>query len=456
MPPPSIHALWLAPDAARALDLPLPDGELGTALDLEQAVSLCRWLRARRPLLLERPVEEIIAGLGQVADCWLDARGPWLGAATTRLAATTGYASAVLARSLRHCFRSHRQRRLRALLVDSLGDPRLLDAFSRGGRQVRAYGPALTLLSAAGNVPVAALPSLFHALLVKSPCLARVATAEPFMLPRLARSLWEVAPELGGSVAVLAWPREEAVVTARLVGEAEAVIATGSDATLAALRAHAAPRARFIGYGHRVGFGVIGRERLGAGEPARAAAAAAAVDVATYDQQGCMSPRWFYVEAGGETSPEGFAALLAEALERLSVKWPRRLLSPAEASAVHQFRAAVEVRSDTRVWASPGTGWTVLASPAAAPEAGCLNRVAWVQAVPDVVNALPDLAALAPFLQTVAVALSPPRQHELAARLAPLGVTRFCPLGKTQFPPPNYHHDGRRAIAELVRWVEVE
>lgn len=442
--------LWAPPDAARDLAWPPPGGGDGS-ISLDQALGLCRWLRARRERILSRPAAVIAAELGRLADRWLARGSPWLEEATGQLAATTGYASPVLAHSLRHLFRTQRTAALRR----SLGRAEALDDWQHGEPgHAACLGPALTVLSAAGNVPVATPPSLFHALRVKSPVLVRVATAEPVMFPLLARSLYEVSPIIGSCVAVLHWPNDEEAVTGAILREAEAVIAYGGDASLASLRPLAPPRARFLGYGHRVGFGVIGREALAAGQPARRAALAAAIDVAFYDQQGCVSPQWFYVEEGGETPPESFASLVAAALGQLQERWPRRVLSPAEASAIHQRRAAWLVRAGARVWASRGTEWTVIASPAVAPEPGCANRVAWVQAVPDAVDGLPSLASLAPYLQTVACALPTPRLRQLVARLGPLGVTRFCPLGRTQFPPAGYHHDGRDAIAELVRWVE--
>jgi hypothetical protein len=37
-----------------------------------------------------------------------------------------------------------------------------------------------------------------------------------------------------------------------------------------------------------------------------------------------------------------------------------------------------------------------------------------------------------------------------------LGVSRFCPAGRMQFPPLTWHHDGRGTLADLVTWIDFE
>ncbi len=443
-------AHYLPPDAAADLALQ-PTAEDGTyRIELEQAVELCRWLRERRWLLQERHAGDTARDLERVARRWVDPRARWLPEASARAAEATGYAQPAVAEALSHLFRSH----LTLLRQAARRDP-AVSRTSRAARRVTSCGPALTLLFASGNVPVAALPSVVHAFLARSPCLARVSAAEQVVLPLFGLSLWEIAPILGGCFAVLGWPSEDAETTGALLEQAEAVIAYGSDVTLAELRARTPIRAPFVGCGHRIGFGAIGREAL-TWDRLPATAAAAARDVALFDQQGCMSPQWFYVERGGEATTEEFSAAMAEALERLERKWPRRPPSTEEASAVHQRRAAYQVRADAMVWASPNTEWTVVHTPDPAPEPGGLNRFVLVKPLENVVRDLPDLTSLAGHLQSVACALPRHRQARLVELLAPLGATRFCPIGQAQYPMPTWLHDGVNAVDALLRWVEVE
>lgn len=432
--------------------------------------------------LAARPVAEIVAAIGRSAERWLDGDDPARREAERLLPQSTGYAPATIREALNHLFAGLRAAPLAELLRAELGDAAVLDRFvpRRGADgadlsstlRTRATGPRLTVVWAAGNVPVAALPEMLHALLLKSPCVVKTAGEEPILPALFARSLAREAPWLGEAVAVLHWPGEDEAIGKALLRHADAVIASGSDASLASLLAWAAecvrapqgplPPAgtRFQAHGHRVGFGVIGREALTAAALDDTASRAAR-DVAVFDQQGCMSPQIFYVEEGGEQDARSLAGRIAAALAGWEERAPRRPLSAAEAAAIHQLRAAHEMRALARpdvllLASSPGTAWTVIVDPDASFAGSCLNRTLLLCPVADVCRVPERIASLAAHLQTVVAALPEPRLLELAERLAPLGVTRVAPLGRAQFPNPLARHDGYAPLAGLVRWTEVE
>jgi Acyl-CoA reductase (LuxC) len=98
----------------------------------------------------------------------------------------------------------------------------------------------------------------------------------------------------------------------------------------------------------------------------------------------------------------------------------------------------------------------VIHDPDPAPAPGCVNRVALVKPLDDVLAGLPDLVPLRRYLQTAVYALPPERARRLAEILAPAGVTRLAPLGRSQELPADARHDGVDAFQALVRWLEVE
>ena len=137
--------------------------------------------------------------------------------------------------------------------------------------------------------------------------------------------------------------------------EADCVTATGSDETLAAIRSRLPVKTRFLGYGHRVSFGFVAREVL-SGSNAPRIAACVADDVVAWNQLGCLSPHVIYVEQGGEVSPDKFAELLAEELERREETEPRGELPAPHAAAIASRRGFYEVRAahspETLMWHS--------------------------------------------------------------------------------------------------------
>ncbi len=169
-----------------------------------------------------------------------------------------------------------------------------------------------------------------------------------------------------------------------LFAEADCVTATGSDETLAAIRARLPVQTRFLGYGHRVSFGFVAKEVL-SGSHARQIAARAADDVVAWNQLGCLSPHVIYVQTGGEVSPEKFAEMLADELERREQTEPRGELPAEHAAAIASRRGIYEVRAahspETRRCgaAKNSTAWTVVYEADARFQLSCLNRFIYVK-----------------------------------------------------------------------------
>lgn len=416
---------------------------------------------ARERHLAERPVEEIVRAIDRAALRLADPVDPLRRTAEEALPAVTGYSAPMIRRILDAMIPEWRTEPLLRLLRADLGDPRVLDEFRpRHGApgQVRAFGPALTTHVFSGNVPGVAVTSMIRSLLVKSATLGKAAAGEPLLPALFARGLAEVDPELGECLAVTYWRGGSSELEEVALGEADAVVVYGGTEAVESVRARTPSAARFLGYGHRLSFGVVAREALSAEADT---AARAALEVATFDQQGCVSPHLFYVEEGGEISPSDFARALAVEMERVERELPRGSLSPGESSSIRQLRGEVEFAeiagSGARLFASAqGTTWTVIYDPDPTFSASCLNRVVRVKPVADL-SEVPALAEpVGAFLQTVGVAASADRLRRLAEGIGRLGASRVAPLGSMAWPPGTWHHDGRPPVADLVRWCDLE
>jgi hypothetical protein len=209
-------------------------------------------------------------------------------------------------------------------------------------------------------------------------------------------------------------------------------------------------------YGPRLSFAVVARESLARPALAARAAAAAARDVALFDQQGCVSPQLVWVEEGGEVTPRDWAARLAAALEEVERELPRGQIEPGHAAAIQQLRAETEFTPGGEVHASPGTAWSVLYDPDPGFAASALNRAVRVKPVRDLAQ-IPGLAAgHGALLQSVGVSAPPARLQPLAEALARLGASRVAPLGDMAWPPPWWHHDGQSPLRAMLRWCDLE
>ncbi|MBA4158978.1 MAG: acyl-CoA reductase [Gemmatimonadetes bacterium] len=440
------------------VDLRIP--QLTPALLRSQTEAL---LEAQERHLVSRPVREIVEVIGRVAARLADPADPLRQTAEAALPVVTGYSAPMITQVLDTMTADWSVDRLWELLREEFGDPTVLDTFrprpaARG--QTRAFGPRLATHIFSGNVPGVAVTSIIRSLLVKSATLGKTAAGEPLLPALFAQGLAEVDAELGACVAVTYWPGGDEALERVALSPAEVVVVYGENDTVAAVRTRAPAKARFLGYGHKLSFGVIGREALSA-EQSASAAARAALEVATFDQQGCVSPHLFYVEEGGDTAPAEWALQLAAAMADAECTLPRGALSPREATAIRQLRGEAEFaqiggRGVELHTSAEGTAWTVIYDPDPAFCASCLNRVVRVKPVPRLESVPALVASIGSFLQTVGVAAESARVLWLASALGRLGASRIAPLGQMAWPPPSWHHDGHPPLRGMVRWCDVE
>jgi hypothetical protein len=211
---------------------------------------------------------------------------------------------------------------------------------------------------------------------------------------------------------------------------------------------------RVVGYHHRLGVAMVGRDAF------TGAAADLARSVALFEQRGCVCPHHVWVEEGGSVEPMDFAKRVADALAALESALPSAPLSPDEASAVQQLRGTAELQAVTsggRVWHGGAEApWTVVFEPQAVPGPGTLARGVRVRPLTDLSNAVEQLAPLGAHLQTVGYAGFDGRLDRLTEIVGRTGASRVVPLRSMPFPPPWWLHDGRGPLRDLVRWVEVE
>jgi hypothetical protein len=330
------------------------------------------------------------------------------------------------------------------LVRAQLGHPDALDAWTdRHGVRVRARAPRLIHHICAGNLAVSAITSIAHGLIlgahntVKLPgarednLTRREITAFVRGLPRPLRTLVELHSK-----------RDEPALQ-----QADVIVAFGSDATIAALRAQARPEQRFIAHGHAVSLLWLSDPNSLSVREARACA----IDVLTYDQLGCLSPQAIYLPPGADL--EALGRKLARVLES---EWRHMGKNPARPLGTRARIA--EARDAARAlghpcWIPPHLGWTLIHDPDPAFAPSPLHGVIYLR-VSRLEKLAVHLATVRGKISTVGVAgASDSRWHEA---FLSLGVSRFCPAGRMQFPPLAWHHDGRAALGELVTWIDDE
>ena len=413
-------------------------------------------LQRARERLRKRKGQEIAEILAEVFRRWQDRTDPFRQDAEAALPATTRFSPGMVAHGLDLLCEGYTADAFDELL-QGIGDEESLEGFVHLGSQLsRAYGPALITHVLAGNIPGIGLPGLIAATLLGSANLVKTASAEPLFPALWAASVAREDPEVGECLAVLWWSGGRTDLEAVAFDRAEVVIAYGSEQTIHELQGRI--RCRFLDHGHRVSFGLIGREVLARAE---GVADRAAYDASLFDQQGCLSPHLFYVEEGGRMSPREFAELMGAAMARWAEQLPPGLLTVEEAATVRRFRAGYEAQElagkEVALFTSPrGLDWTLIydADPTFIPS--CLHRTVLIKPVADLLEVGGLLRSWRPYLQAAGVAVIPERIGMLAGALGHAGVNRICPIGRMQAPPLTWHQEGRSLFRDLLRWTDLE
>ncbi|MCX8118008.1 MAG: hypothetical protein N3G78_08770 [Desulfobacterota bacterium] len=427
--------------------------------------SLTRHLKERREeYLADLPIERIVEVLDEASRRWLDRRYPLRRLALDAIPLLTGLSREGVEASIDAEMESSCRDDIWRALCLEIGNPLYLNDFQYNphlGGYSRCFGPELILAIFSENIP--ALPHLLfmRAALVKSACIGKVASGEPIFAPLYLRTIEEIDPEMAECMAVLYWPGGTEEIESSLFGQVDAVILFGGVETCRSLLEKIPRRVKAIVHGHRLGFGVIGRQKLRR-EGLERLAEDVALDCSMFDQQACLSPHVYYVEEGGEVSPKAFARAVAEAMERVGRRMSRGRVSVSAAASIHQLRGSYELRELNReevlLLTSPkGTDWTVvyekdpgvfLPSP--------LNRFLRIFGVEDIFKIPAALEPVRDFLQNAAVAIGDKREREFINLLGALGVSRITSPGKMAFPSMMWHHDGISPLASLLRWCDVE
>ncbi|MBX5476878.1 MAG: hypothetical protein IRZ18_07155 [Clostridia bacterium] len=464
------------------------------ALPWPQPVDAASWpelaghLHAAHERLRRRPLADLLDVMDAVARLAADGH-PLRRDAEAELPRHSGLSLPMARLAVDAAFAGLRRAALEARLRAEFPDLRALDGEAGGGApggpslrnahrdappgvRAVALGPRLSLVVAAGNVPVATLPTIVDLLLLRSAVACRTSAAEPVVPSLFLGLLREVDPEVAGALALVRWPREDEATWRRAFADADAVAIYGGEAAVAALRPLVSEGKRLAVYGPRLSAAHVAAAALADGRAAARAARALARDVALYDQHGCLSPQMAFVERGGAVGPRAFAAALARALARVERVLPRGPLPEGAAAAVLAARARAEFSGGAELWLPEdgGLAWTVTLEPwppqpesrpgAAGAPAPALSPGFRTIALYEVDSLSDTLAALRPYaprLSTLALAPDPPAWPALPLReLAELGVSRVTALGRMQAPPPVWPHDGRPNFGPFVEWLILE
>jgi len=408
---------------------------------------------ARRRLVARSP-EGILSVLATVFDQWRDPQSKWRQRFREEFPQTSGFSREVAENGLDLALAEWTGDALRRaveaeLQGTALGSPRWVSPFS------------MTSVVLAGAIPMPSLLAMVLPLCVRSPVLVKSAARDPITPRLLAESLAEVDPELGRCIEVVSFSGSDGESLTRFLA-AECVVASGSDETIAAVSARIRPSQRFVAYGHKLSIAIV-RAGTRNDEELGAIAEALSVDIALWDQLGCLSPvAAFVMGENAEKTIDVLGPALADSLARRQSEWPRGEISLEAAAAIRGQREEARMRaaggSSIGIWASEGTEWTVIGEADLEWRPNPLHRFIRLHPL-EREDQLPEvLSPVVRNLSSVALAgfENDSERTAIAQLLSQRGAGRVCRAGRLQAPPMDWYHDGLPLVLPLARFTGLE
>lgn len=310
----------------------------------------------------------------------------------------------------------------------------------------RAFPAGMVVHWLAGNIPLASLYSIMRSMVSKNRTVAKLPSRDPVSALGFALSAIELDPDhpVSRALTVAYWGHDDPVGIA-LMQQARSVQAWGGADAISGARRHAPPDVPFAAYGPKWSAGVVDLTRCDADEAAMRVVA----DIATYDQEACLSTQRLFVKG----DLREFIARLQHHFELFAQTRPlvtnnRDVLAHRSATvlaSVYDMQATV-VGSDFAIIVEPD------ADSARVRQAHPLTRTAIIHPVTNFDGVADwfdrDSQAVGVFPYLLAT--------EYRDAWATAGIDRIYEAGFSRWPRRGFTHDGVHGIHSMVRFATVD
>jgi hypothetical protein len=399
--------------------------------------------------LAQRPFEERLGAVSDVVESWSTPDSPWRRELAMRLASSSALHPRTLEEGLDSALRAWDPDEFRTCARREI-------AGTNDSSRLELAPYRCTSVIAGGSIPMPTLLSGLLPLVLGSPVLLRETTKDAVTGRLLARSITERDPALGECFEVVRFAVEDDAAMEVFL-ESPCVVATGSDATISSIRERLAAHQRFVAYGHRFSIAILGPMTTASETSLQQTLTGLALDIARWDQGGCLSPIDVYLVGLSSTQSQRIARGIADALAELSTQMPRgdhstrSLAAFSQESLEARMRAAV---SDDAAFFD-GTDFAVALESDARPRPAPLARLIHLLPVSTDVELERILLPLAPHLSTAAVAgFSDSSSEQILDLIRRMGMSRVCAPGSQQRPPIDWPHDGMPVFLPMAKFVQ--
>ncbi|MGQ4914779.1 MAG: acyl-CoA reductase [Candidatus Asgardarchaeia archaeon] len=314
------------------------------------------------------------------------------------------------------------------------------------------------------NVPglIEAL-GIFLSTVAKASSITKTPSAQPVFAPLFARSICEVNKDIGETMVVVPWKGGTLEIEDVLFKNSDAVSIVSSTETVNSVRKRI-DVLRKKGYkikgcyhGGKFGLVVVSKEYA-----TKDVALLATLDAIGYEGYMCSSPAFgFFVERGGELSPEQFAGHMVDAAEKLGSLIPQtqffRKLREKELAHILVDSA---MNAGVKIINTPSRNATVVYYPKPKINPNGQNRLIKVMPINNVHDVFDLIRNWRDYYQTIGVAMPHKKLLKFAEKAGKLGFSNIRVIGTVTLPRLGEAWDGNLPVIEffiedIVHWISI-
>lgn len=318
-----------------------------------------------------------------------------------------------------------------------------------GGPGRHAVRPTACDIVLAGNVFTACIQPVVLALGLGIPVLCKPASGQAAFPLLLQWALARVDPEVGRALQIVAFSRDDAENTNAFFEHSELVIGYGDDETIQALRHRTRAVTRLVEHGHGISVAYVGAGSLA--DPR--IAAGLALDIAAYDQRGCLSPQVVWLDGkASRGARHDFLRALDAALTERQRTLPRGPLGAGTAAAQMQWRATAAIEGELIEAPDHAIAYDAAARLPQGPQ----SRNILVRECQSLQELSANVSRFGIHLKQIGFAGDAGDLRQLPAALAADQAPRICSIGTMQTPPFDAYCEGLDPANGLLKWIETD
>ena len=409
------------------------------------------------PPLLNVPLAEIIDFLVLTGERLRVADNIHMQECFERMASTHILPRQVVEATARHATAYLEKRILEAEVAQNFSDPAALDGWipkqDFTGRRsfVRAFGPRLIHVLP-GNSPGVAVKSIAQGAMVKAVNLFKMSSADPFTMVAILRTMADIDADhpIVKSMSAIYWRGGDTATESILYRPQyfDKIIAWGGGDAINNVVQYLGPGFQLVSFDPKTSISMIGHEAFDSDQSLSKAAALAADDVMTLNQEACVASRYQFVEGSREEVEQFSERLQAEIAARAAASSDIR---PLDIEMREQIEMLTLMDDDYRAFGEADGRGIVICSEEPV-DFHPINKTANVVRVDSLDDAIPHVN-----VATQTVGFYPfNRMVTYRDRLASCGAQRIVHLGEAGPSTIGNPHDAMYPMHRFVHWMAHE